>query len=89
MDINIEQKEFAQNRVIQLEKANSELLQEVSRMRDRMKELRMKFRFFDNKNKICKRCGKEYLEAENYNWSCRRHTSEWGGDIYWCCGSND
>ena len=40
-------------------------------------------------NKTCKICGKEFRESENFNWSCRRHTSDWGGDIYWCCGNND
>ena len=27
-----------------------------------------------------------YLDSENYNWSCRTHTSEFGGEMWWCCG---
>ncbi len=27
----------------------------------------------DFNQKICKHCGKEYLENDNYNWSCRTH----------------
>lgn len=29
--------------------------------------------------KSCKVCGQEYIEKENFNWSCRQHTSSWGG----------
>lgn len=36
--------------------------------------------------KICKNCGQEYLEKENFNWSCRTHRSEYGGEMWWCCG---
>lgn len=42
--------------------------------------------FVDKDQKICKNCGQEYKESENYNWSCRRHTSDWGGTMWWCCG---
>jgi len=26
------------------------------------------------------------LEGENFNWSCRTHRSEYGGEMWWCCG---
>ncbi len=32
-----------------------------------------KRRNIDFNQKICKNCGKEYLENDNYNWSCRTH----------------
>jgi hypothetical protein len=41
---------------------------------------------FDDGIKTCKTCGKEYNEKENFNWSCRTHRSEWGGEMWWCCG---
>lgn len=41
---------------------------------------------FDSVLKQCKQCNKEYNEKENYNWSCRVHQSEWGGEMWWCCG---
>jgi hypothetical protein len=36
---------------------------------------------------ICKRCNKEFIEENNFNWSCTSHTSEFSGEIYWCCGA--
>lgn len=39
-----------------------------------------------NEIRICKNCSKEYTEKENFNWSCRIHQSEWGGEVWWCCG---
>merc|ERR1711957_262044 len=36
--------------------------------------------------KMCKNCGKEYTEEGNFNWSCRTHRSEYGGEMWWCCG---
>jgi len=39
--------------------------------------------------RICNKCGIEYHEKENYNWSCMTHKSEFGGDIWWCCGKKN
>ena len=36
--------------------------------------------------KLCRNCRREYLESENFNWSCRTHQSDWGGAMWWCCG---
>ena len=36
--------------------------------------------------KVCRKCGQDYNEANNFNWSCRTHPSEYSGEIYWCCG---
>ena len=59
---------------------------ESQKLKQRIQKLKNKrFRIEDNQ-KICKKCGKEYLEKENYNWSCRTHTSEHTGEMYWCCG---
>ena len=41
---------------------------------------------FDSGFKTCKNCNKEYNEKENFNWSCRVHTSDYGGELWWCCG---
>lgn len=35
---------------------------------------------------LCKVCLKNYFEDNNFNWSCCRHTTEWNGFTYWCCG---
>ena len=39
--------------------------------------------------KNCKKCGVEYIERDNFKWSCRTHQSEHGGDQWWCCGKKD
>jgi hypothetical protein len=36
--------------------------------------------------KTCRVCTVDYNEKENYNWSCRTHQSEYGGEMWWCCG---
>lgn len=41
---------------------------------------------FDSGFKTCKNCSKEYTEKENFHWSCRQHQSEYGGEMWWCCG---
>ena len=58
--------------------------------------LKMKvIRFSNNKTafrmatKTCKNCFLEFKDNENNNWSCRFHTSEWGGTVWWCCGKNN
>lgn len=40
-------------------------------------------------SKVCKNCQTEYNDKENFNWSCRTHSSEWGGTVWWCCGKTD
>lgn len=37
----------------------------------------------------CKACSKDYYEKENFNWSCRTHQSDWGGEMWWCCGKRN
>ena len=43
----------------------------------------------DVSSKICVNCGKEFSEKENYNWSCQKHRSTYGGHMWWCCGKLD
>lgn len=44
---------------------------------------------FNSSVKTCHRCKMDYNEKENYNWSCRIHSGEWGGEMYWCCGKTN
>lgn len=44
---------------------------------------------YDAQVKTCKKCHKEFKEKENFNWSCRTHQSDWGGEMWWCCGKKD
>ena len=46
----------------------------MEREKIKQKIIKMKKRRnVDFNQKICKKCGKEYLETENFNWSCRTH----------------
>jgi hypothetical protein len=60
----------------ELEKKNREARQfsdENTKLRQRIQRIKNKrFRIEDNQ-KICKKCTKEYLEKENFNWSCKTH----------------
>jgi len=55
-------------------------------MKERIKKLKNRRGKFDAGSKICKKCGKDYLEKENFNWSCSTHQSEFSGEMWWCCG---
>ena len=44
---------------------------------------------FDAGIKTCNTCKIDYMEKENYNWSCRIHKSPWGGEMYFCCGKTN
>ncbi|CAD7933181.1 unnamed protein product [Amoebophrya sp. A25] len=63
-----------------------ELSQDYDKMRQRWKKYRARRKLFEQDTKTCKRCGKEYMESGNFNWSCRTHSSEFGGEMWWCCG---
>jgi peptidoglycan hydrolase CwlO-like protein len=55
-----------------LDKLVKSLQNERDKMRQRIQKLKSR-RIFNINQKICKLCGKEYLEKENFNWSCRTH----------------
>lgn len=68
-----------------LEKIDKNMKLEIDKLRQRL--VKMKRRRNINVNqKICKNCQKEYLESDNFNWSCTTHQAEWGGKMWWCCG---
>ena len=63
------------------------LADERDKMRQRIVKLKLRKGKFDYGLKMCKFCGKEFHEKENFNWSCRTHRSaEYGGEMWWCCG---
>eukprot|EP00397_Hematodinium_sp_SG-2012_P015771 GEMP01016069.1.p1 GENE.GEMP01016069.1~~GEMP01016069.1.p1 ORF type:complete len:695 (+),score=235.98 GEMP01016069.1:167-2251(+) len=66
-------------------------LKDVGENRDKLKQKMKKYRarrtrFDHQESKTCKKCGKDYGEADNFNWSCRTHQSDFGGEMWWCCG---
>ena len=58
---------------------------ERDNLKDRIQKMKNKRLRVDINQKICKKCGKDFLENENYNWSCRTHPSEYNA-MYWWCG---
>jgi len=69
------------------EKRFKDLEDEYNRLRDKVKQNRLKRKQYgETEIKVCRWCQKEFTEGENFNWSCRTHTSEFGDQMYWCCG---
>ena len=89
MDIDLKEsnslKEHLQEEVGKLDKQLQSVLNEKEKMKLKMQKLKNR-RAVDFDQKVCKNCGKEYRQNENFNWSCRTHRSEWGGEMWWCCG---
>jgi len=69
-----------------LDKMVKNLTQEKLKMLERIKKLKSKRGKFDEGSKVCKNCSKDFMEKENFNWSCSIHQSEWSGEMWWCCG---
>lgn len=69
-----------QNRQIKM------LMEEKDKQKERIARLIKKKGNFQSSIKTCKNCGNDYTEKENFNWSCRVHQSDWGGEMWWCCG---
>lgn len=59
---------------------------EREKMKQRITKLKNRKGKVDHGIKMCRNCGKEFHEKENFNWSCRTHQSDYGGEMWWCCG---
>lgn len=77
------QEEFAK-----LDKSFKMMTNERDKLKERLQRLKNKRLRVDVNQKLCKKCGKEFLESENYNWSCRTHTTEYR-IMWWCCGKTN
>lgn len=63
------------------------MIGEREKMKIRIQKLKNRKGKVDQGIKMCRNCGREYHEKENFNWSCRTHRStEYGGEMWWCCG---
>ena len=69
-----------------LEKEKKEWIEEREKMKERIKKLKSRKGKIDVMQKVCKNCAKDYIETENFNWSCRIHQGSFSGEIWWCCG---
>lgn len=69
------------------EKRFKDLSEEYEKLRTRMHQYRLRRRQFGEvEEKLCKLCQRVYTEAENFQWSCKIHTGEFGAEVWWCCG---
>ncbi|PHJ16136.1 ankyrin repeat domain containing protein [Cystoisospora suis] len=81
-----EEKENLKKERDELEKQLKELMEDRDKLKQRIARFRARRKLFEAQQRTCKNCGKDYEESENYNWSCRTHHSEYGGEMWWCCG---
>lgn len=73
----------------ELEKNFKDLTEEYEKMRQKAKQYRQRRKQYgEEEEKVCKNCQKVFVESDNFNWSCRRHQTEYSGEIYWCCGKS-
>jgi hypothetical protein len=82
-----QENELLKETLEQLSKQRQMLEEEYDKQRLRIKQFKnRKTQFGVIEEKVCKRCQRVYNEPENFNWSCKTHSSEYGGEIFWCCG---
>lgn len=73
--------------LLKMEKKYKDLGDEHDKMRQKLKHFRLKRKQYgEGEEKLCRKCQKTFLESENFNWSCRTHKAEFGGEMWWCCG---
>ena len=68
------------------DKLMKDLTDENERLKQKMKNSRLKRKATEAAEQICKVCQRLYVELENFNWSCRTHYGEFSGEMWWCCG---
>ena len=64
------------------------LEKERNTIRERLLKLKKRKGKIDFGLKLCKNCGSDYQDSENYNWSCRFHLYPIYNDVdefWWCC----
>ena len=72
--------------ILTFQKTVKQLAMEKEKSKLRIQKLIQRKGKFDSAFKTCKKCSKEFTEKENFNWSCRQHQSDFGGEMWWCCG---
>ena len=84
-----EEKEKLTSELSKTEQNFKDLTDEYEKLRQKAKQYKLKRKMYGEEDeKVCKNCQRVFIESENYNWSCRRHQSEYSGEIYWCCGKS-
>ena len=68
-----EQRDKALDDYIQSQKTLTIKMTEIDKMKQRIIKLKSRKGKIDLGIKMCRNCGKEFHEKENFNWSCRTH----------------
>ena len=71
---------------VNAQKTLKTMVSEREKMKVRINKLKNRKGKVDQGIKMCRNCGKEFHEKENFHWSCRTHRSDYGGEMWWCCG---
>jgi chromosome segregation ATPase len=67
-----------------LESIHKNISEDYDKLRLKLKQA--KFRVFSQDlEQICINCREIFKEDENFNWSCKVHTSQYS-EFWWCCG---
>lgn len=80
------EKHVHEDEIVNLQRTCKQLAMDKEKSKLRIQKLISRKGKFDGGLQTCKKCGKEYNEKENYNWSCRTHQSDYSGEMWWCCG---
>jgi hydrogenase maturation factor HypF (carbamoyltransferase family) len=56
-----------------VDKMVKQLRMENGKLKQRMVKIKQKKGKIDKDVRMCRKCGKEYTDKENFNWSCRTH----------------
>ncbi|OMJ68267.1 hypothetical protein SteCoe_34333 [Stentor coeruleus] len=70
----------------ELDKKYKDLQDEHIKLRTKLKSYKKSVSTDLLQEKYCKNCQKPFTEAANFNWSCKRHSSQYCEKVYWCCG---
>lgn len=82
-----DEKERIKTKVETLENNFKVVSDEYDKLRKRVKQAKFRLQD-DDTERVCVNCKKFYKEDENFNWSCKVHTSQFG-EFWWCCGKTD
>jgi hypothetical protein len=83
----LEEKERVKGRLENLQSSHQSLVEVYEKMRKRALQANSRS-LANSTEKMCTNCKKVYFEEENFNWSCKVHTSPFS-DFWWCCGKKD
>jgi hypothetical protein len=79
-----EERDKLRKELQQVQKQHDTLNTEYDRLRNKVRHFRQTRS--TPQDKVCKNCQKIFNENDNFNWSCTTHSSDFSGELWWCCG---